>query len=310
MGARPTAGAGGDDAGPQASPDVGDLVRSAARTLGEAGVASPRADAEALLAHALGMPTADLRRAALLGRGVGEGEHTAYERLIAQRAARVPLQHLTGEAHFRTLTLRVGPGVFVPRPETEVLVELALAELRAADRPAGEEPVVVDLCTGSGAIALAVAAEFPAARVHAVELEGEAHAWAAANVAATGLPVDLRLGPAEVAFPDLERSVGVVLSNPPYIPPGSVPVDAEVRDHDPEAALYGLGEDGLQIPLAVAARAADLLVEGGVLLMEHADVQGDAVVRRLRATGDWTDVSDHPDLSGRPRVVRAIRTGP
>lgn len=290
---------------------VGEVLRSAAATLGEAGVASPRADAEALLAHVLGMPVAEVRKAALLGRGVGAAERTAYGQVVAQRAARVPLQHLTGRAHFRTLTLRVGPGVFVPRPETEVLVDLALIDLASVDRReaagADDGPVVVDLCTGSGAIALAVAAECTAATVYAVELEEAAHAWAAANVAGTGLPVQLRRGPAQEAFPDLVGTVDVVLSNPPYIPPGSVPVDPEVRDHDPEAALYGLGEDGLEVPMAMAARAAELLVDGGVLLMEHADVQGQAVVRRLAATGDWDDVRDHPDLSGRPRVVRAVR---
>lgn len=280
-----------------------DLVRSAAGALAEAGVASPRADAEELLAHVLGLPVAELRKAMLLGREVMESERVAYEQVVAQRAARVPLQHLTGMAHFRTLSLRVGPGVFVPRPETEVLVELALADLRAG---AGT-PRVVDLCTGSGAIALAVAAEFPAANVHAVELAQEAHAWATANVAGTGLPVDLRLGPAQEAFPDLLGTVDLVLSNPPYIPPGSVPVDPEVRIHDPEVALYGLGDDGLQVPLEVAARAARLLVDGGVLLMEHADVQGEELLERLAGSGDWASTQDHVDLSGRPRVVRAVR---
>ncbi|WP_109473831.1 peptide chain release factor N(5)-glutamine methyltransferase [Ornithinimicrobium cavernae] len=280
-----------------------DVVRAAARELTEAGVASPRVDAETLLAHVLGREVADLRRALLLDEQVGEAEHTAYRQLVEQRASRMPLQHLTGVAHFRRLTLRVGPGVFVPRPETEVLVDLALDALRGA----GESPVVVDLCTGSGAIALAVADEWPTARVHAVELSEDAHAWAAANVAATALSVDLRLGDASSAFEELRGRVDVVLSNPPYIPPGSVPVDPEVRDHDPEVALYGGGEDGLAVPLAVAARAAELLVPGGVLLMEHADVQGEALVRRLRATGAWGDVADHPDLTGLPRVTRAVR---
>ncbi|WP_420330089.1 peptide chain release factor N(5)-glutamine methyltransferase [Ornithinimicrobium murale] len=280
-----------------------DLVRAAARELTNAGVASPRVDAEALLAHVLGRDVADLRRALLLGEKVAEADHTAYRLLVEQRAARVPLQHLTGSAHFRHLALRVGPGVFVPRPETEVLVDLALADLRSAR----EQPVVVDLCTGSGAIALALAEEWPTARVHAVELSEEAHAWAAANVDGTGLPVDLRLGDATTAFEDLLGGVDVVVSNPPYIPPGSVPIDPEVRDHDPQVALYGLGEDGLQVPLAVAARAAQLLVPAGVLLMEHADVQGEAMVTRLRATGAWSEVADHEDLTGLPRVTRAIR---
>lgn len=282
-----------------------DLVRAAARELESAGVASPRQDAEVLLGHVLGRDPADLSRAIIMGERVGEGEHAAYAGLVAERAARVPLQHLTGRAHFRHLTLRVGPGVFVPRPETEVLVDLALADLRAREI---EAPVVVDLCTGSGAIALALADEWPGAQVHAVELSEGAHAWATANVERSGLEVDLRWGDATAAFDDLVGVVDVVVSNPPYIPPGSVPVDPEVRDHDPEIALYGGGPDGLSVPLAVAQRAADLLVDGGVLLMEHADVQGEALVRELAASGAWSHVTDHLDLTGSPRVTRAVRT--
>lgn len=284
--------------------EAGALVRAATAELAAAGVASPRVDAEILLAHVLELDLSDLRRTALLGEEVGPAERAAYQVLVDQRAARVPLQHLTGVAHFRHLTLRVGPGVFVPRPETEVLVDLALEDLRRLGR---EEPVVIDLCTGSGAIALAVADEWTPARVYAVELSEDAHAWAAANVAATGLPVQLRRGDATTAFEDLFGTVDVVLSNPPYIPPGSVPVDPEVRDHDPDVALYGLGSDGLQVPLAVAARAAELLRPGGVLLMEHADVQGEDLVVRLRATGRWSEVTDHLDLTGLPRVTRAVR---
>lgn len=293
-------------------------MRAAAHTLAAAGVPSPRVDAEALLAHVLDLEVPELRRAVILGERVSESDLAAYQRLVEQRADRVPLQHLTGVAHFRALSLRVGPGVFVPRPETEVLVDLALADLQrrasalgtAGDGSAvrtGTDPVVVDLCTGSGAIALALAEEWPGAQVHAVELSEDAHAWAAANLVHTGLAVDLRLGDATTAFADLLGQVDVVVSNPPYIPPGSVPVDPEVRDHDPEVALYGLGEDGLQVPLAVAARAARLLVPGGVLLMEHADVQGEDLVRRLAASRDWVDVADHRDLTGLPRVVRAVR---
>lgn len=294
------------------------MVRAAAHTLAAAGVPSPRVDAEALLAHVLDLEVPELRRAVILGERVSESDLAAYQRLVEQRADRVPLQHLTGVAHFRALSLRVGPGVFVPRPETEVLVDLALADLQrrasalgtAGDGSAvrtGTDPVVVDLCTGSGAIALALAEEWPGAQVHAVELSEDAHAWAAANLVHTGLAVDLRLGDATTAFADLLGQVDVVVSNPPYIPPGNVPVDPEVRDHDPEVALYGLGEDGLQVPLAVAARAARLLVPGGVLLMEHADVQGEDLVRRLAASRDWVDVADHRDLTGLPRVVRAVR---
>lgn len=286
-----------------------DTVRDATRELSAAGVPSPRVDAELILAHVLDQEPAELRRHLILGAELDEGERAAYSRLVDQRAARVPLQHLTGVAAFRRLTLRVGPGVFVPRPETEVLVDLALADLAAATERGVSAPSVVDLCTGSGAIALAIAQEWPQARVAAVELSEEAHAWARSNVAATGLPIDLCHGDATTEFEDLRGTVELVVSNPPYIPPGSVPVDPEVREHDPELALYGGGEDGLEVPLAVASRAAELLVPGGVLLMEHADVQGEELVRRLGRSGSWTEVADYVDLGGMPRVTRAVRAG-
>lgn len=281
------------------------VLREAAATLAEAGVPSPRVDAELLLAHVLGAPVGRLRHDALLGRTADTAELARFEAVLSERARRMPLQHLTGRAAFRRLELAVGPGVFIPRPETEVLVDLALAELRRL--PTDPPPVVVDLCTGSGAIALAVADEWPAAKVHAVEASEEAHAWARANVTGTGLPVDLRLGPAQEAFPDLDGTVDLVLSNPPYIPPAMVPTDPEVRDHDPAVALYGGGDDGLRIPLEVAARAAELLRPGGLLLMEHADTQGQTLPERLVASGAWTDVVDHPDLAGLPRVTSARR---
>lgn len=277
------------------------VLRAAAASLAEAGVASPGVDAEILLAHALGRELGDVRRARLLGEHLPEAAGTAYQALVDRRSARVPLQHLTGVAHFHGLELAVGPGVFVPRPETEVLVGLALAALEGAEAPA-----VLDLCTGSGAVALAVAAARPDARVGAVELSPEAFGYAEANVARTGLAVDLRLGPAQEAFPELTGTVDVVTCNPPYIPPDAVPVDVEVREHDPELALYGGGEDGLAVPLQIAAHAHRLLRPGGVLLMEHADAQGESLPAALRAQG-WTQVGDHLDLGGRPRVSRAVR---
>jgi release factor glutamine methyltransferase len=167
--------------------------------------------------------------------------------------------------------------------------------------------VVVDLCTGSGAIALAIKDEVPAAEVHGVELSELAHAWATGNRDDLGLDVDLRLGDATLAFPDLEACVDVVVSNPPYIPVGAVPSDPEVRDHDPQVALYGGSSDGLRIPLEVAARASVLLRAGGFLVMEHADVQGDSLPAALRKAGCWRDIQDHQDLNGRPRAVTAVR---
>jgi release factor glutamine methyltransferase len=279
--------------------DLRTAVRDATARLAAAGIPSPEVDAVALAAHALGVDPSEVRRAMVLG---GD-EPEAYAALVDERVARVPLQHLTGVAHFRRLTLAVGPGVFVPRPETEVTAGLAIDAARAA----GPSPLVVDLCTGSGAIALAVKDEVPRATVHAVELSDLAHGWAVANRDRLGLDVDVRLGDATTAFDDLAGEVDVVVSNPPYIPLGAVPVDPEVREHDPEVALYGGSADGLAVPVAVAARAAVLLRGGGVLVMEHADTQGGSLPAALRASGAWDEVVDHPDLSGRPRTTLAVR---
>jgi release factor glutamine methyltransferase len=248
----------------------------------------------------------EARRLMVLGDHADPAFADRYAGLVAERSDRIPLQHLTGRAGFRRLELSVGPGVFVPRPETELAAGLAIEEARAA----GSRPLVLDLCTGSGAIALAVKDEVPHAIVCAVELATEAHAWAARNVAATGLEVELVQGDARTAFADLDGQADVVVSNPPYIPVGMVPVDPEVRDHDPEVALYGGSEDGLAIPLAVAARAAALLRPGGLLVMEHADTQGDSLPQALRRAGTWEEVRDHEDLAGRPRATTARRGRP
>jgi release factor glutamine methyltransferase len=279
-------------------------LREATRRLAQAGVPSARHDAETLAAHVLGTDRASVALAAARGDDVELGP--SYDDLVDERARRVPLQHLVGTAPFRDLVLDVGPGVFVPRPETEVVAQPAVDEaaaLVAADR----RPVVVDLCTGSGALALAVATEVPGAEVHAVELSAQAHAWAARNVARWAPEVDLRLGDAGEAFPDLDGLVDVVVSNPPYVPPGAVPVDPEVRDHDPEVALYGGGPDGLAVPRVVVAAAARLLRSGGLLVVEHADVQQAALLAVLGSSGDWHDAAGHADLAGRPRYVTARR---
>jgi release factor glutamine methyltransferase len=279
-----------------------EAVRAAVAILTDAGVGSPEFDAVALAAGALKTTTAHVHKLMIMGAPVPAG----FEDLVAERARRVPLQHLTGRAGFRRLELLVGPGVFVPRFETELVAGLAIAQVRTI--VAGGLPaLVVDLCTGSGAIALAIKDEVPAAQVHAVELSALAHAWAIRNRDDLGLDVDIRAGDATRAFPDLEGAVDVVVSNPPYIPAGATPVDPEVRDHDPKVALYGGSPDGLRIPLEVAARGAVLLRPGGYLVMEHADVQGDSLSAALRATGRWQDIRDHQDLNGRPRAVTAVR---
>lgn len=287
-----------------------EAVERAVAALTDVGVPSPRADAVLLAAHAIGTDRSEVERRMLLGAELAQDHGRALRALVAERADRVPLQHLTGTAPFRRLELQVGPGAFVPRPETESVVDLALSALRGTD-----EPTVVDLCTGTGALALAIADEVPGAHVTAVELSDLALAWAARNIEVTGLPVELVAADATMPAADVPGLAGlvgrcdVVVSNPPYIPVGMVPVEPEVAEHDPQVALYGGSEDGLAIPLAVAATAAGLLRPGGVLVMEHADEQGESLPRALRATDAWMDVVDHPDLSGRPRATVACRAG-
>ena len=266
------------------------LAEATAR-LAAAGVPSPRHDAEELAAHSLGAERRDLWRYDEPG--------PAFTAYVVRRAAREPLQHITGVAYFRHLALQVGPGVFVPRPETEVVVDAVLAALSGLDRPR-----VVDLCTGAGAIALAVATEVPASEVHAVELDPAAHSWAARNCA--GSTVDLRLGDMATAFPELDGSVDVVVSNPPYIPRGAVVRDPEVATHDPALALWS-GEDGLDAMRVVEQVGARLLRPGGRLVAEHADLQGSSAPEVFVATGRWTEVADHPDLAGRDRYLTAVR---
>lgn len=268
--------------------------REAARRLAEAGVASPDHDADVLLAHALGVE----RTRVLLADDLSPSQVEHYTALVARRATREPLQHLTGVAAFRHVELQVGPGVFVPRPETELLAGWAVEQV--VEVP---EPVVVDLCTGSGAIARAIADEVPHARVHAVELDAGAYEWAVRNLAGTG--VDLRRGDFATAFEDLVGLVDVVVCNPPYIPLEAwESVAPEARDHDPHLALFS-GDDGLDAMRTLEARAARLLRPGGVVGAEHADVQGESAPAVLATTGRWAEVQDHRDLAGRPRFVTA-----
>lgn len=274
------------------------LLAAAAAQLAEAGVASPEADARLLLAHVLAVPLGRLP----LVEAVDADRQEQYAALVARRAARVPVQHLTGTAAFRHVELAVGPGVFVPRPETELLAGWAVEQLRARVA-AGEEPVVVDLCTGSGAIARALADEVPQARVHAAELDPGAHAWAERNLAGTG--VVLELADLTAAFPELDGGVDVVVSNPPYVPLEAwESVATEAREHDPHLALFS-GDDGLDAIRALEVRAAALLRPGGRLGFEHADVQGASAPAVLTATGRWAEVRDHRDLAGRPRFTTA-----
>jgi release factor glutamine methyltransferase len=274
------------------------LVREAASRLSAAGVASPDHDAAELLAHVLGTTRPRLA----LTDHVTPGQAGEYDALVARRAAREPLQHLTGTAAFRYLELAVGPGVFVPRPETELLAGWGVAQALVVTG-SGRVPVVVDLGTGSGAIALSVATEVPSAEVHATEVDAAAVEWARRNLAGSG--VDLRTGDMGDAFTDLDGSVDVVLCNPPYIPLEAYEsVEPEARDHDPHLALFS-GADGLDALRVVEAVAARLLRPGGVAGAEHADVQGGSAPAVFASAGRWSDVRDHEDLAGRPRFVTA-----
>jgi release factor glutamine methyltransferase len=278
------------------------LLAKATSDLAAAGVASPRADAELLAAHILGINRGRL----MLIDTVRETERRRFADLVAARARRIPLQHLMGTAAFRHLELSVGDGVFVPRPETELIAGWVL------DRIAGlAAPTVVDLGSGSGAIALSVANEHPGSRVVAVERDTGAFEWtrhnAATRVAAGDTPVEVLAG--DMTDPgllrELDGTVDVVVSNPPYVPDGAR-LPREVADHDPPLALWG-GPDGLDVVRGLLVTAARLLRPGGWLGIEHADQQGSALPALVRAHGAFTDVEDHPDLAGRPRFTTAVR---
>jgi release factor glutamine methyltransferase len=271
-------------------------VAEAARRLAAAGVPSARHDAEELAALSLGIERGQLWCHDVVG--------PSFAALVERRVAREPLQHITGRAYFRHVTLAVGPGVFVPRPETELVAEVAIATARAVAAETGRPPVVVDLCTGSGAIIASVVDEVPDVRAYAVELEPAAYAWAARNLAGTG--VDLRRGDMADACAELNGHVDVVVSNPPYIPVGARIRDPEVAAHDPGMALWS-GEDGLDAVRVVAAVAVRLLRPGGLVVVEHADVQGETAPAVLAATPGLTDAADHKDLAGRDRYATARR---
>ena len=280
-----------------------EALESAVDLLARAGVPDARVDAELLVGHVLGVSRGSVQAKVVMGSTLGPDDAVALAALVQRRAAREPLQHITGRAAFRALELSVGPGVFVPRPETESVAQLAIDALRAVASP---EPVGVDLGTGSGAIALAMATEVPQARILGVEVSPQAYPWTRQNFREHGgdnaraVFVDLAH-----ALPELDGTVDVVASNPPYIPLGAIPRDPEVRLHDPELALYG-GTDGLDVVHHVSATAMRLLRPGGFLVIEHGDEQAASVGALLAADG-WSAVAHHRDLTGRDRATSALR---
>ncbi|ORI17094.1 protein-(glutamine-N5) methyltransferase, release factor-specific [Rhodococcus sp. 1163] len=279
-------------------------ILEATSTLEAAGVPSPRVDAELLASHLLGVERGRLGLVPLVEPEVID----AYQKTIAQRAKRIPLQYITGTTALGNIDVEVGPGVFVPRPETELLLGWALAFLEGVDhRP----PVVLDLCTGSGALALAVANARPDAQVHAVELDPSALAWARRNAdLRAGLgdtPITLHHGDVtdRSLLAELDGRVDVIVANPPYIPEGAV-LEPEVADHDPHIALFG-GVDGLSVIGPMIDNIARWLRVGGGVGVEHDDSHGERVAELFERRRVFTDVAPHPDLTGRPRFVVASR---
>lgn len=270
------------------------VIDAAAVALAEAGVGSPRTDAELLAAHAAGT---DRGRLALAETGPDFLDR--YDRLVAQRAKRVPVQHLIGTAAFGPVTVHVGPGVFIPRPETESMLEWALAQ------PVSQRPVVVDLCTGSGALALALSKHWPDARIVAVDDSEDALDYARRNVA--GTPVELVR--ADVTAPglltELEGGVDLVVANPPYIPDGAT-LEPEVAEHDPPHALFG-GPDGMVVVEAIVELAARWLRDGGRCAVEHDDSTSARTVDAFTRAARFGDITARHDLTGRPRFVTATR---
>jgi len=279
-----------------------DLLRESTGALDAAGISSPRSNAIWLVCHVLGLTPSELFTVDELP----DRECETLRDLISQRVQGIPLQHLTGRAPFRHLDLEVGPGVFIPRPETELIVEFATVQLAGAG-------LVVDLCAGSGAIALAVANEYPQARVVAVELSAPAGEWLTRNAQSRATegntPIEVVIG--DVRNPDLLADLAgtgdVLLSNPPYVPERiRDKIDPEVA-HDPDVAVFA-GVDGLGLIPDVIATAARLLRPRGLLALEHDDTHGESVPALLNTSGVWQSVADHTDLAGRPRFATAVRS--
>lgn len=278
------------------------LVRQAGERLKAAGVASPEHDARALAEWLLGRPLP-------LADGADAAFTAAYAQALRRREAREPLQRITGRMFFRGLELECRPGIFIVRPETEVVAGVAIEAVLARERGGvAGGPLVVDLCTGSGAIAAAVAAEVPAARVIAVELADDA-VVAAVAACVRHAPGRVRVLQADAAAPStlagLDGSVDVVVTNPPYVPAGALE-DVETASYDPRLALFGGGEDGLDLPVALVRRAAALLHDDGLLVMEHDAGQGRALREAALAVG-FREASTGQDLTGRDRFLRAVR---
>jgi release factor glutamine methyltransferase len=266
-----------------------------------AGVSSPSVDAELLGCYILETDRSELTLLAIANRQFPENKLADFLVAVERREKREPLQHITGIAPFRHLELEVGPGVFTPRPETEQVVDLAIQKTKQV-----LAPLIVDLCAGSGAIAISISTEVSSATVYAVELSKQAFEYMRRNYENYGLDTQtLRNEDLKTALLELDGTVDLVVSNPPYIPDAAVPVDLEVQLHDPALALYG-GEDGLDVIREISTRALALLRPGGQLVLEHAHTQAAAIGELLLSQG-WQEIVSSQDLTGKDRMISAKR---
>lgn len=277
-----------------------ELVAHAVEKFESVQIHSANVDAELIAGHVLQLNRGEVQAAVISGVELDEAQTKLFTELAARRFAREPLQHLTGVAYFRQLELNVGKGVFIPRPETEIVTQIAIDALNASEL---ENPIAVDLGTGSGAIALSIHVEVAKAQVHAIEKSEQAFEFTKRNFAKYP-GADLVLGDLSDSFNALNGSVSVVISNPPYIPNAMIPIDPEVHLHEPSLALYG-GDDGLDVIRVLSGVAKRLLIAGGMLVIEHADTQSQMVCELLLAEG-WRDVRAYQDLNGKDRAVSAI----
>jgi release factor glutamine methyltransferase len=281
---------------------ISDALKLATDKFSVAGILSPSFDAEALGCFILKLDKSELALLAIDNQGLTESKLSDFLEVVQRREKREPLQHIIGLAPFRHLELEVGPGVFIPRPETEQLVDLAINKIQILDTP-----VIVDLCSGSGAIAISLKTEVVSSTIYAVELSTDAFAFLTRNYQKYGLDTkNLRNENLTSALEELGGSVDLVISNPPYIPDAAVPIDLEVKLHDPSIALYG-GEDGLDVIRQISTRALFLLRPGGQLVLEHANTQAPAIGELLLSQG-WQEIVSSQDLTGKDRMISAVRS--
>jgi release factor glutamine methyltransferase len=280
---------------------VSELLSESSSKLKEAGVTSAIVDTELLACYCLGISRSELAIMVATSQPFPAESIEHFESALARRVARQPLQHITGTAPFRHLELKVGPGVFTPRPETEQVVGFALERISNS-----ASPLIVDLCAGSGAIAISLATEISGSTVFAVEKSREAFSYLRDNAASYGLAEsNLRNEDLVDSLQDLDGQVDLVISNPPYIPDDAIPIDLEVQLHEPSMSLYG-GLDGLDVVRQILGRAMKLLKPGGLLVMEHADSQSSAISKLLLAEG-WIEIITRADLAGKDRMIAALK---